>query len=115
MGIILIFILLNRTDFDKKTTNSAITRGVFKTGVESNQKLYIIIHADRMTVNAANSLLKFLEEPHNQTYAILITEQLQRCYRRFYPVVKLLHLSRYQRRALLKSKLNAGVNQKRPH
>ncbi|WP_428910309.1 DNA polymerase III subunit delta' [Niallia sp. Krafla_26] len=49
-----------------------------KTGVETNQKLYIIHHADRMTVNAANSLLKFLEEPHKQTYAILITEQIQR-------------------------------------
>ena len=31
-----------------------------------------------MTVNAANSLLKFLEEPHEQTYAVLITEQLQK-------------------------------------
>jgi DNA polymerase III subunit delta' len=49
-----------------------------KTGVESNQKLYMIIHADRMTVNAANSLLKFLEEPHQQTFAILITEQIQK-------------------------------------
>lgn len=49
-----------------------------KTGVESKQKLYMIIHADRMTVNAANSLLKFLEEPYQQTYAILMTEQAQR-------------------------------------
>ncbi len=49
-----------------------------KTGLETNQKLYMIHHADRMTVNAANSLLKFLEEPHAQTYAILITEQQQR-------------------------------------
>jgi DNA polymerase III subunit delta' len=49
-----------------------------KTGVESNQKIYMIIHADRMTVNAANSLLKFLEEPHQQTFAILITEQMQK-------------------------------------
>lgn len=49
-----------------------------KTGVESKKKLYMIIHADRMTVNAANSLLKFLEEPHAGTYAILITEQMQR-------------------------------------
>ena len=38
----------------------------------------MIIHADRMTVNAANSLLKFLEEPHQQTFAILITEQIQK-------------------------------------
>ncbi|MBD8071036.1 DNA polymerase III subunit delta' [Bacillus sp. PS06] len=49
-----------------------------KTGVESNRKLYIIEHADRMTTNAANSLLKFLEEPNSQTVALLITEQVHR-------------------------------------
>jgi DNA polymerase III subunit delta' len=48
-----------------------------KTGVESKQKIYMIINADRMTLNAANSLLKFLEEPNRQTFAILITEQGQ--------------------------------------
>lgn len=49
-----------------------------KTGVESKQKVYIIVHADKMTVNAANSLLKFLEEPNSQTFAILISEQVQK-------------------------------------
>jgi DNA polymerase III subunit delta' len=49
-----------------------------KTGVESKQKIYMIFHADRMTTNASNSLLKFLEEPNQQTYAILITEQVQK-------------------------------------
>ncbi|MFB6469307.1 DNA polymerase III subunit delta' [Cytobacillus sp. Hz8] len=48
-----------------------------KTGVESKQKFYTIVHADRMTANAANSLLKFLEEPYSETVAILITEQIQ--------------------------------------
>ncbi|WLR55109.1 DNA polymerase III subunit delta' [Mesobacillus subterraneus] len=48
-----------------------------KTGVESKNKLYTIVHADRMTTNAANSLLKFLEEPHAGTVAVLITEQSQ--------------------------------------
>lgn len=48
-----------------------------KTGVESRNKLYTIVHADRMTTNAANSLLKFLEEPHAGTVAVLITEQAQ--------------------------------------
>ncbi|GAM16405.1 DNA polymerase III delta prime subunit [Mesobacillus selenatarsenatis SF-1] len=48
-----------------------------KTGVESKNKLYSIVHADRMTTNAANSLLKFLEEPHAGTVAVLITEQAQ--------------------------------------
>lgn len=43
-------------------------------GMESNQKVYIIKDADTMTVNASNSLLKFLEEPNKQTTALLLTE-----------------------------------------
>ncbi len=49
-----------------------------KTGVESKKKIYIIAHADKMTTNAANSLLKFLEEPVSDTNAILLTEQVHR-------------------------------------
>ncbi|OEH91696.1 DNA polymerase III subunit delta' [Bacillus solimangrovi] len=49
-----------------------------KTGVESNKKIYILEHADRMTIQAANSLLKFLEEPSSDTTAILLTEQAHR-------------------------------------
>ncbi len=46
-----------------------------KTGVESKQKFYLINYADKMTPNASNSLLKFLEEPYPYTTAILLTEQ----------------------------------------
>ncbi|MFB9758734.1 DNA polymerase III subunit delta' [Ectobacillus funiculus] len=48
-----------------------------KTGLESNKKVYIIEHAERMTANAANTLLKFLEEPKSETTAVLLTEQVQ--------------------------------------
>lgn len=41
---------------------------------ESNQKVYIIKGADTLTLNAANRILKFLEEPGQQTTAILLTE-----------------------------------------
>lgn len=44
------------------------------TGMESNQKVYVVKDADTMTVNAANSLLKFLEEPSKQTTAMMLTE-----------------------------------------
>ncbi|MFD2045594.1 DNA polymerase III subunit delta' [Ornithinibacillus salinisoli] len=46
-------------------------------GVESNQKVYIIIGADTLTVNAANRILKFLEEPSKKTTAIMLTENSQ--------------------------------------
>ncbi|MFG5456460.1 DNA polymerase III subunit delta', partial [Enterococcus faecalis] len=47
----------------KKGQIQALQEEFSKTGLESHKKLYIISHADQMTVNAANSLLKFLEEP----------------------------------------------------
>ncbi|WP_369818731.1 DNA polymerase III subunit delta' [Anoxybacillus sp. B7M1] len=62
----------------KKGQIEALQEEFSKTGVESNQKLYIIRHADKMTNNAANSLLKFLEEPHRGTTAVLLTEQYHR-------------------------------------
>ncbi len=39
-----------------------------------NPKAYIIEHADKMTVQAANSLLKFLEEPPSPAVAILLSD-----------------------------------------
>lgn len=45
--------------------------------LESNRKIYVITHAETLTVNAANRLLKFLEEPTTKTTAILLTENKQ--------------------------------------
>ncbi|TXL63423.1 DNA polymerase III subunit delta' [Cerasibacillus terrae] len=47
------------------------------TGLESNQKVYIIKDADTLTVNAANRILKFLEEPSRETTAMMLTENSQ--------------------------------------
>lgn len=47
-------------------------------GVEAQQKIYIIDQVETLTTQAANSLLKFLEEPYAGTIAILLTEQKQR-------------------------------------
>jgi len=46
-------------------------------GLESNKKVYIIKGADTLTVNAANRILKFLEEPSKLTIAIMLTENSQ--------------------------------------
>lgn len=62
----------------KKEQIQLLQKEFAKTALESDLKVYMIIHADRMTVNAANSLLKFLEEPNSETVAILMTEQAQR-------------------------------------
>jgi len=46
------------------------------TSMESSRKVYIITEADTLTVNAANRILKFLEEPDMEITAILLTEHL---------------------------------------
>lgn len=45
-------------------------------GVESSRKFFIIEQAEKLTVQAANSLLKFIEEPHQETVAVLTTENI---------------------------------------
>lgn len=44
-----------------------------KTGMEGSQKVFIIQDADKMTVNAANSLLKFIEEPGPGIFIFMLT------------------------------------------
>ncbi|MEN1966480.1 DNA polymerase III subunit delta' [Lentibacillus sp. N15] len=46
-------------------------------GLESNRKVYIIKAAETLTLNAANRILKFLEEPNKETTAIMLTENSQ--------------------------------------
>ncbi|QHE59664.1 DNA polymerase III subunit delta' [Rossellomorea vietnamensis] len=62
----------------KKDQIKSLQEEFSKTGVESKKKIYIIVHGDKMTANAANSLLKFLEEPLADTTAILITGNIHR-------------------------------------
>ncbi|GAA0439200.1 DNA polymerase III subunit delta' [Lentibacillus halophilus] len=46
-------------------------------GLESDRKFYVIESAETLTQNAANRILKFLEEPGRQTTAVLLTENSQ--------------------------------------
>src|SRR5699024_9649120 len=46
-------------------------------GLETNQKVYIIMGADTLTLNASNRILKFLKKPYRQTTAIMLTENSQ--------------------------------------
>jgi len=48
-----------------------------KSAVEGNRKLFIISDAEKMTASAANSLLKFIEEPSGNVTALLLTANKQ--------------------------------------
>lgn len=45
-------------------------------GIESNRRIYVIEQADRLNNQAANSILKFLEEPSENITAILLTDNI---------------------------------------
>lgn len=49
-----------------------------KTSIEPGPKIYIIKDIETIHVNAANSLLKFLEEPYPNIHAILTTSNINR-------------------------------------
>lgn len=59
----------------KKEQIIALQEEFSKTSLLEGPRVYIIDRADTMSLSAANSLLKFIEEPVNEeTYGILITE-----------------------------------------
>ena len=56
-----------------------IQRRFYRTALEqAGKKIFIINDCENMTGKASNSLLKFIEEPTNNTYGIFITSQLSR-------------------------------------
>ena len=75
----------------------------------------MIYHADKMTVNAANSLLKFLEEPHEQTYAVLITEQPQKMLPTIISRCQVLSFKPLSTKQFVQNRLRMVSKRKGPH
>lgn len=94
----------------KKGQIQALQEEFSKTGVESSKKLYMIIHADKMTVNAANSLLKFLEEPNANTIAILMTEQYHKILNTILSRCQLLSFQPLQPIAIQEALVEANIS-----
>ena len=72
------FVILEPAEGKKLISVDAIRQNsqkVFKTSHQNGYKILIIEPADAMTVEAANSLLKTLEEPPEQTLLILLTDK----------------------------------------
>lgn len=50
-----------------------LVREFSQSGVEGNKQVFIIVDSDKMHINAANSLLKVIEEPQSEVYIFLLT------------------------------------------
>ena len=50
-----------------------LVRSFSQSGMEGNRQVFIVCDADKMHINAANSLLKVIEEPQSEIYIFLLT------------------------------------------
>jgi len=62
----------------KKEQIQSLQQEFSKMAAEATAKIYIIEAADKMSISASNSLLKFLEEPAANTYALLLTQNSEK-------------------------------------
>lgn len=60
----------------KKEQLAELQEEFSKKSIESNKKVYIIHHAEKLNSAASNSILKFLEEPEENIVAILLADNL---------------------------------------
>lgn len=60
----------------KKSQIISLQQEFSRTAVEGKKRIYIIRDCDKMRIEAANSMLKFLEEPEDGIVAILMTNNM---------------------------------------
>lgn len=78
--------------------------------VESIHKVYILEHVDKMTTQAANSLLKFLEEPPAGVIAMLLTEQSHAILPTILSRCQIIHFSPLSAEAIAEKLVLEGVS-----
>lgn len=72
-----VFLITPEKDVIKKQQIEDLLHEFSLTSLEEGKRIFIIDGIDKATLSAANSLLKFLEESSQNTYGILITENVQ--------------------------------------
>lgn len=81
-----------------------------KSGFESRLKIFILSQADKINNSAANSLLKFLEEPVGNFLAILETESLGRILPTIQSRCQIIHFSPLSKEKLQEKLQEEGLS-----
>ncbi|MCA5011480.1 MULTISPECIES: DNA polymerase III subunit delta' [unclassified Enterococcus] len=81
-----------------------------KSGVETAQKVFLIEQADKMSIGAANSLLKFLEEPEGKILAILETTSLAKILPTIQSRCQVLHFQPLVKEKLIHTLTETGIS-----
>lgn len=108
------FLLLNgQGKTIKKNEIQALENLFEKTAIEEKGKMIYIIHlVENMTLEAINSLLKFLEEPSSNVYAFLTTENELKVLPTIISRTQRIVLHKIPQSVVIKDAIEAGIPQK---
>lgn len=84
-----------------------------KSAMEGNKKLFIIKDAEKMTTSAANSLLKFIEEPGPGIYILMLTTNKSAILPTIQSRTQVLEMAPLNRQELLSALQELGVTEKK--
>ena len=81
-----------------------------KSGLEGNRKVFIIQDVEKMTTSAANSLLKFIEEPNGSITAFLLSSHANQILPTIVSRCQVVEMASLNRENQLKKLMDAGVD-----
>lgn len=95
----------------KKGDIEEITSNYSRTAIEANGKMiYILNLVENMTAEAVNSILKFLEEPGNDIYAILTTENEAKVLPTIVSRTQVIRLKLIEQKIIIDEAVKLGVS-----
>ena len=95
----------------KKEQITDVIKEFTMTGLEEGSRIYIINEADKMNVASSNALLKFLEEPVPNRYAILLTNNHRKLLDTIISRCQLIHFKPLSKEKMIDHYKNLGVNE----
>lgn len=82
-----------------------------KSGLEGNRKVFIIKDVEKMTTSAANSLLKFIEEPSGNITAMLLSSHANQILPTIVSRCQVVEMAALNRQKQLAKLTDAGIDQ----
>lgn len=80
-----------------------------KSGMESRKKILIVREMDKMTTSAANSLLKFIEEPEGEITIMLLTTEVQQLLPTIISRCQIIHFKKANTEERVKEIVKKGI------
>ncbi len=95
----------------KKEVISSLILELSKASLEKGPRIYIVIDADRFNQSSANTLLKTMEEPGQEVYQILITENYHSLLSTIISRAETLHFLPINRKIIQKHLIKQGLSE----